>query len=449
MSGARTRYTAAAIVLHWAIAGAIVLMMGLGLWMHQLSERGVVNDGVFRAYQLHKSIGLTILALSVARLAWRLFNPAPPLPGAMKPWELVLARATHWVFYGLMIALPLSGWLYVSAGWSIHDDTALSVTTRWFSLFVVPHLFGLDQAGEAVRSAAAFAAFRAHALMSWAMLGLFVLHVAAALKHQFLDKDDIMARMVPGLPTHGEAAPRDPLRLAVLGSGLSLTAVALIAAALAWSDMASEATAASATAPPIEAATLESSAAPIAPPPPSGEAAAIPATASAPTWTVDAARSSIGWSFIYTENNEEQRFNGRFAQWTAAIAFDPANLAASEVTVRIATASASDGVPLHDGTLRSAGWFNVAAHPQAEFRATRIVHLGGANYRADGQLTLRGATQAVALPFTLRIEGQRAVMDGRVTLDRRAYGVGNGADADTDVSTAVDVVVHVEAARNP
>jgi cytochrome b561 len=443
MDGAANRYTATAIVLHWAIAGAIVLMIALGLWMHQLSERGVVNDGVFRAYQLHKSIGLTILVLSLARLAWRLFNPAPPLPSAMKPWELVLARATHWLFYGLMIALPLSGWVYVSAGWSIHDDTPLSVTTRWFSMFVVPHLFGLDQTSEAVRSTTAFAAFRAHALMSWAMLGLLVLHVAAALKHQFLDKDDIMARMVPGLPSQGEPAPRNPLRLAILGSGLSLTAVALFAAVFAWSDMASEATAASA--PPA----IETTAPTVAAPSSAGVPSAVPASGplAAPTWAVDAARSSISWSFVYTENGAEQRFNGRFAQWSADIAFDPANLAASAVAVRIATASASDGVPLHDGTLRSAGWFNVAAHPQAEFRATRIVHLGGANYRAEGQLTLRGQTRDVALPFTLRIEEQRAMMDGRVTLDRRAYGVGNGADADTDVSTAIDVVVHVEATR--
>lgn len=446
-----TRYAALAVVLHWAIAGAIVLMIALGLWMHELSETGVVNDGVFRAYQLHKSIGLTILALSLVRLAWRLFNPAPPLPSTMKPWEQNLARVTHGLFYVLMIALPLSGWIYVSAGWSIHDDTPLSVTTRWFSLFVVPHLFGLDEASEAVRSATAFAAFRAHALMSWAMLALLVLHVAAALKHQLLDKDNIMARMVPGLPTPGEPAPRNPLRLAILGSGLGLTAVALFAAVFAWSEMASEATAAG-PAPSSQTVAIE---APTPPPAASAldaasNATSIPAASppAAPSWTLDAAQSAIGWSFIYTENNQQQRFNGRFAQWSADIAFDPANLAASTVAVRISTASASDGVPLHDGTLRSTGWFNVAAHPQAEFRTSRIVHIEGASYRADGELTLRGTTLPLALPFTLRIEGERAVMDGRVTLDRRAYGVGNGADADTDVSTAVDVIVHVEATRS-
>ncbi|MGH6949533.1 MAG: cytochrome b, partial [Vitreimonas sp.] len=143
MSGATQRYTAVAVVLHWAIASAIGLMIPLGFWMHDQSEHGASGDGLFRAYQLHKSIGLTVLALSLVRLGWRLMHPPPPLPQHMPAWERFAAKATHWGFYVLMIALPLSGWTYVSAGWSIHDDEPLLITTRWFGLFVVPHLFGL------------------------------------------------------------------------------------------------------------------------------------------------------------------------------------------------------------------------------------------------------------------------------------------------------------------
>ena len=79
MSAHVQRYTAVAVVLHWAIASAIALMIPLGFWMHQQSEHGVVGDGLFQAYQLHKSIGLTVLALSIVRLGWRLANPPPPL----------------------------------------------------------------------------------------------------------------------------------------------------------------------------------------------------------------------------------------------------------------------------------------------------------------------------------------------------------------------------------
>jgi cytochrome b561 len=256
MAVSATRYTALAIVLHWAIAGAIVLMIALGLWMHELAERGAVSDGLFRAYQLHKSIGLTILALSVARLAWRLFNPPPALPAGMRAWERAAATATHWLFYVLMIGLPLSGWVFVSAGWSLHDEAPLAITTRWFGLFEVPHLFGLNAASESTRAGVAAAAFRAHALMSWTMLGLLALHVGAALKHHIVDKDGVLARMIPGLPSPDAPPPRNPLRLALLGGGLSLTVVALAVAGLSWSDMAGNAQAADVPAPAIALETL-------------------------------------------------------------------------------------------------------------------------------------------------------------------------------------------------
>src|SRR5262245_15536869 len=120
-------------------------MIPLGFWMHNRAEHGGGAE-LFSVYQLHKSIGLTVLALSLLRLVWRLMNPPPPLPAHMPAWERFVAVATHGAFYALIIGLPLSGWIYVSAGWSIHDEQPLLITTRWFGLFAVPHLFGLPQA---------------------------------------------------------------------------------------------------------------------------------------------------------------------------------------------------------------------------------------------------------------------------------------------------------------
>jgi cytochrome b561 len=227
MAARAQRYTAVAIVLHWAIAVAILFMIPMGLWMHESAEHGDVSARLFSAYQLHKSIGLTVLALSLVRLGWRLMNPPPPMPAHMPGWERFIAVATHWAFYALMIGLPLSGWLYVSTGWSIHDEAPLPVATHWFGLFQVPALFGLNQADLGVREDAAEAALTAHAYLAYAALGLAALHVAAALKHQFFDRDEVLAHMVPGLraPNETEAAPKNPARLAVIGAGLSLVLV--------------------------------------------------------------------------------------------------------------------------------------------------------------------------------------------------------------------------------
>ena len=447
------RYSAVAVVLHWAIASAIALMIPLGFWMHEQSEHGVVGDGIFRAYQLHKSIGLTVLALSIARLVWRLTNPPPPLPAHMPAWERFAAKATHWAFYVLMIGLPLSGWTYVSAGWSIHDDEPLLITTRWFGLFVVPHLFGLPEAGAEVRADVAEAAMATHFYLAWSMIALAALHVGAALKHQFFDRDEVMAHMVPGLLAPNETEPlRDPVRLGILGAGLGLTAVALAAAiyvlgalepAPAAAPPQTQASAADAQPGPPEAADEAPALTPAA-----VDQAAAPG--GPPVWRVDANASSIGFGFTFSDAEQgDARFNGRFTRWRADIRFDPNNLPGSTARVVIEMASAVDGVALHERNLPTAPWFNVAAHPTATFRAAEFRRLGGANYEARGELTLRGRTRNVTLPFTLNITGNRAVMNGRTTIDRTDFDIGEDTDADEMISRDVEVVVHIEAQRAP
>ena len=160
------RYSAVAIILHWAIAFAILFNLVLGFWMHLTADSGHATQAVFQAFQLHKSVGLSVLALSLVRLAWRLTHKPPPLPAAMPAWEAFAARATHWAFYLLMIAIPLTGWLYVSAGWSHEQHRAFNVPTIYFGLFPVPHLFGLGEQSLAARSATANASFTAHYLLA-------------------------------------------------------------------------------------------------------------------------------------------------------------------------------------------------------------------------------------------------------------------------------------------
>ena len=124
------RYGLVAMVLHWTMALAIITLLAIGVFMVRLTPGSSLQ---FEVYQLHKSVGITVLVLSLLRLAWRLFNPAPPLPTNLQPWEKGLARFTHIGFYVLMIALPLSGWMMVSA-------SVWNIPTVIFGAFTLPHL---------------------------------------------------------------------------------------------------------------------------------------------------------------------------------------------------------------------------------------------------------------------------------------------------------------------
>lgn len=189
----RFRYGAVAMSLHWLIAAMILFMLGLGLFMTNLDE---ADERTFPLFQLHKSIGLTILMLSLVRLVWRLANPIPALPSRMGAWEGFAARGVHVLFYVLMIAIPLMGWATVSSA-------PLAVPTMWFGLFEWPHIPFLADLPRAEKRMVEGPFATTHAVLALSMLGLVALHAAAALKHQFRDKDDVLKRMLPWtkLPT--------------------------------------------------------------------------------------------------------------------------------------------------------------------------------------------------------------------------------------------------------
>jgi len=174
-------YTKVAIFLHWLIGLLIIFMLGFGLLLDDIP-----NDYKFQAYQLHKSIGLTILALSFIRLFWRLTHRAPPLPVHMKPWEKFAAHASHYILYALMICIPLTGWALVSS-------SPMNFPTMWFGLFQWPHL-PLEHTKELSDGFA-----ETHQILAYLTIVLLCGHVGAALKHHFIDKDEVLIHMVPFL----------------------------------------------------------------------------------------------------------------------------------------------------------------------------------------------------------------------------------------------------------
>lgn len=172
---------------------------------------------------------------------------------------------------------------------------------------------------------------------------------------------------------------------------------------------------------------------------------ASPALAApAPSWSVNKAKSHL--AFVASMNG--QAINGAFRRFDARIQFDPTNLAGSSVVATIDTGSAFTGEASRDQSLPTADWFNIKAFPQAEFKSSQFKSVGPGRYIAQGNLTIRGISRPVALPFQLAIKDRLAVMRGSLTIDRRAFGVGQGQFAGTEaVAANVRVDIAIEATR--
>lgn len=164
--------------LHWIIAALILLIGIVGLVMGELPR----SPKYFWVYTMHKSLGLTVLALVILRIGWRLYAGAPkPVPGTPR-WQALLASVTHGAIYLLILAMPMSGWIYDSAN-------ALR-PFRWFGLVEVPKLVAQDEALAA-------SAHGAHEWLFWLLMALVVGHAGAALYHHFIQRDSTLARMLP------------------------------------------------------------------------------------------------------------------------------------------------------------------------------------------------------------------------------------------------------------
>ena len=174
-------------------------------------------------------------------------------------------------------------------------------------------------------------------------------------------------------------------------------------------------------------------------------AAAEPAHAApSASWSVDKSTSRLG----FTGSMSGQPFDGNFRRWDARIQFDPKNLAASRVTVAIDTGSATTGDQTRDEALPTADWFSSAVFPRASFESHQFRDLGNGRYLAAGILSIRNVRRPVALPFELAIKGDKAMMRGSLTIDRRLFGVGQGQFASGEtVATAVRIDVALDANR--
>ncbi|WP_153101304.1 cytochrome b [Paraburkholderia hayleyella] len=177
---ARASYTRPAIALHWLIALLIVCGFALG-WV--MTDIPGFTPTKLRYFSWHKWIGVTIFALAVVRVIWRATHAAPPLPAATPPWQRAAAHLAHLALYLLMLVIPLSGYLYSSAA---------NVPVVYLGLVPLPRLIAPDAELKVLLKTV-------HVVLNYSLLVLVVMHVAAALKHQWIDRDGLLSRMIPFL----------------------------------------------------------------------------------------------------------------------------------------------------------------------------------------------------------------------------------------------------------
>lgn len=408
------RYSSAAIILHWLLAALLIFQVSLGWRLEELA--GLPQ---FAAYQLHKTIGIAILLLSVARLGIRIFVPRPrPVNTSML--LAALAGGVHALFYVVLIVGPITGWIIVST-------SSIRVPTLLFGAIPWPHLplsSGWHDPAEAI-----------HELLGWLTAGLVFLHVAGALRHHMMRKD-LIGRMVPA--SLGTRSTLNGVAAVAVGGAATAFVLAWLlpfggAGSAAKPDAETELAAAdNAGADELDLANEALNEAAI--PAVANEAAVAedekpeePAEKAGP-WQVQSG-GTLGFRTSYSGSEVE----GGFSRWDADITFSPEDLAGSRIVVNVDLASVDSADSQRDETLKGDEFFGIAANPRATFRSTRITHRSGNNYRAAGTLSLHGKQNPATLNFTLDINGEDARVRGSTAISRSAFGVGTGSWADTAV----------------
>jgi len=181
------RYGTVAQVLHWTIVLLVIGQFALGLTAHPMP----VSLMRLKLLTWHKSLGVTVFALTLLRLGWRLYSPPPLLPAHMPRLQQRLVQYSHGLLYLLLLTMPFVGWIASSAS---------NLTVKWFFLVTLPNLVQPDPA-------LADFAKGLHIAMSWVLLALVIGHVAAALWHEWGTRDNVLRRMLP-LPLRPE--PKEP-----------------------------------------------------------------------------------------------------------------------------------------------------------------------------------------------------------------------------------------------
>lgn len=393
-----TTYGAVTKFFHWSIAVLIIAMIPLGIYANGLPyDTGAALAEKAWFFSLHKTIGVVIFFLALARIAWALTQPRPGLLNADAPAEAGLATLAHWVLYVSLIIVPASGW--------IHHAATTGFAPIWWP-------FGQDLPLVPKDDSIAHSFKSLHIIFERVLAVTLLLHVAGALKHHVIDRDLTLRRMLPGtppfirLPAHG-THPRWPVFGAV---GVFAVALSIGAAMGAFSHK--------------------------------GAAPAAPTLAAVESgWTVQ--DGSLG----LTVRQLGSDVTGSFQDWTAAINFSEivgADGTHGDVEVTVSIPS----LTLGSVTAQAMGPDFLAAqtHPTATFKADLLPD--GETFTANGTLSLKGMEVPVNLPFSLQIDGDTATMQGQTRLNRTSFNIGESYPGESSLGFDVNLDVSLTAIRN-
>jgi cytochrome b561/polyisoprenoid-binding protein YceI len=389
-------YGAVARGFHWLTALLILTAIPLGLVANALpfdSDAAIAQKTLL--FSIHKTLGVAVFFVALGRILWALTQPHPAPLHPDRRVETFLAATVHWTLYASLVLVPLSGWL--------HHAATTGFAPIWWpfgqSLPFVPVDFQVAEF---------FASW--HWVFTKVLVAALILHVAGALKHAFVDRDETLSRMVTG---RGDARPPAPPRSrapVVAAVALWLAAIAG-GSALGW---------------------------------PHAEAAGDLATdtpAAANEWLIEGGTLSITVRQMNTD------VTGSFTDWVATVDFDPD--ANDPIKGNVEATIAIDSLTLGSVTAQALGpdFFDAANNPLATFSAIITEHPDGDGYLALGTLSLRGAEMPVELPFTFRPEGDRATVRAETTLDRRDFAIGQNLADEGTLGFSVGIVIELTAQR--
>ncbi|UWR21058.1 cytochrome b/b6 domain-containing protein [Sulfitobacter sp. S190] len=397
LSNTTTRYGSVTKGFHWLTALLVLTLIPVAVIANRLpydtSEQLAQKAWLF---SLHKTLGVTVFFVALLRIVWAVGQPKPALLNADRKLESFVAEAAHWLLYGSLVLAPLSGWIHHAA-------------TSGFAPIWWPFGQSLPLVPKSESVAGVFGGL--HWVFTKVMVVTILAHIAGALKHHLVDRDSTLRRMLPGQATLPPLSAADHSKGPLAGA-LAVWALAL---GLGWA---------------------------LGVYAPHGETVAAAELAEvASDWEVQEGEIAITVTQLGSE------VTGSFDSWTSAIAFDPTIDTGKMGSVE--TQIAIGSLTLGSVTAQALGpdFFNAQAFETATYSGD--IFKAPDDYEVRGTLTIKDTSVPLTLPFQLTLDGETADMQGRLTLDRRDFGIGDNMTDESSLAYAVDVRIALQATRAP